>query len=332
MNPAPTPFGVGDILSLALVIGFVGYLIWAFRRRRRTASGCVADGPPGEPYRVFTFDHDLTLPARDVPAALTEDGMDRAKGWAMRDPAIWQGNIEAARHIVAGIPADRTTAIRDAFAGAEPKDWAICLLVDHSGSMKSQPILYAAATSRWVADLFGRLGVNLAILGFSTVGWKGGRARQDWLRGGQPKRPGRLCSLLHIGYQRFGEPLAEEDWSTMLHPDVLRENVDGEAIQWAAGLLRERPEQHKLLIILSDGAPVDDSTLCDNGAQYLWRHIKTVIGDLEQADDIILAGVGINYRVDEFYHRSRSVEDPADMPEALSTLIADIVRQPAAAF
>ncbi|MES2057024.1 MAG: cobalamin biosynthesis protein CobT [Pseudomonadota bacterium] len=289
----------------------------------------VADGPQDEPYRVYTRDHDLSLRARDVPSALTADGSDRAGGWVSRDPAVWREKVDSADRILSGISPDHAPILRNAFSSVTADEWAICLLIDHSGSMRGDPILHAAATSRWISGQLGELGATSAILGFSTVGWRGGRARKDWLAGGQPKRPGRLCALLHILYKPFDEPFADEDWAIMLHPDVLRENVDGEAIIWACGMLRDRPEPNRLLVVLSEGAPVDDSTLTQNGGKILWRHVKSVIAEVEAVDDIILAAIGINYRVDEFYKRSRSVEDLTELPAALSTLIADIVRQPA---
>ncbi|MEO7691463.1 MAG: hypothetical protein ABIS51_19425 [Sphingomonas sp.] len=319
-----TEWSVGDALSMVLLLGFFGYLIWAYRQRRRLAKG-VPDGPPDEPYRVYTRDHDLVLPAHEVPATLGADIFLRVKGWTLRDQAIWHRKVQAAREMAAGIGSDEATSLRAAFARTVPEEWAICLLVDHSGSMRDDSILHTAAAVRWMSGLLGEVGAHVALLGFSTVGWQGGKARQDWLFAGQPKRPGRLCALLHIVYQQFDAALAEEDWETMLHPDILRENVDGEAILWASAMLKARPERHKLLVVLSDGASVDDATLMHNGGSYLERHLLSVIRDIEDTDAVMLGAVGIIYRVERYYRRSRSTEKLTDLPESLSSLIAQTI-------
>ena len=316
----------GDALNVALQIGFFGLLIWACARFRRRPA-IAPDGPPDEPYKVYTRAYDLTLRAREVPAALIADAVNRARGWTLRDPAMWRHKIDAATELYAGIPAVAADPVRTAFAEAKASNWAICLLVDHSGSMRDEPILHAAVAVRWISAVLGDLGASVALLGFSTVNWQGGRPREDWLRDGRPKRPGRLCALLHIVYQRFDAPWADEDWEVMLHPDILRENIDGEAIQWACRMLRERPEPRKLLVVLSDGAPVDDSTLTENGKSYLERHLLSVIGEIGQADDVILAALGIQYDVGRYYRLWRSAKNLEDLPGALSGLIAQCVGQ-----
>lgn len=173
-------------------------------------------------------------------------------------------------------------------------------------------------------DALVAAGTEVAVLGFSTVGWKGGRARQDWLWQEQPRRPGRLCALLHIEYQTFGEMLSEQDWEVMTHPDLLRENVDGEALEWAVSLIADRPEPHKLIVMLSDGAPVDDATLTHNGPSLLDRHLMSVIDCVEAEGKIMLAGLGIGFAVDRYYPRSRSTADLTEMPHALIGLIGDV--------
>ena len=317
--------GLGEALNLALALGFFGWFCWAVFRRKRVK--IARDGPPDEKYRVYSRQHDLTVPAADVPEKLAADGFLQAKGWISRDPELRRDNIDAARALITGIGVGEADPIRVAFDRAIPGEWAICLLIDHSGSMRGEPIQHAAATAYWASKTLAEIGVSTALLGFSTVGWQGGRPRQDWLDGGRPKRPGRLCALLHIVYQQFGDTLAERAWETMLHPDILCENIDGEAIEWASAMLGERPEPHKLLIVLSDGASVDDSTLTYNGAHYLERHLLSVIGEIENGADLMLGAVGINHRVDRYYSRSRSTEDPADLPAALASLIAEAVNE-----
>ncbi len=307
----------------ALTALFFGWLFLAFSRRKKKVAACVPDGPPDEPYRVFTRDHDLSLSAVEVPKTLYNDTFLRTKGWVLLDESIWHRKIAAARHVAALIPASAGASLNAALAQTTPADWAICFLVDQSGSMRDERIIHTAAAVNWCASELGAHGINLAVLGFSTVGWHGGRAREDWIWRNRPQRPGRLCALLHVTYQRFGTDLRDDDWQVMLHPDLLRENVDGEAIEWARSLLEAQPQQHKLLIVLSDGAPVDDTTLLHNGEAYLWRHIQFVIGEIEASDTIMLAGLGIHYRVDKFYRRSRSTDDLEELPEMLAGLIAE---------
>jgi cobaltochelatase CobT len=325
MNPT-IEAALNEVMKALLMLGFFVGLGWLLWPRKKSRFPAVADGPPDEPYRVYTFEHDMALPARDVPAALEAKSLDRIKGWASHDPAIWRRKIAAARALADHIDSagDAAARIKSAFAG-DGSGWAIGLLIDQSGSMKDDPILHVAASAKWLSNHLGELGASVTLYGFSTVGWQGGRVRQDWLRNGQPARPGRLCALLHIVYQPFGEPLADEDWDVMLHPDVLRENVDGEAIEWAAGQLRGQLQPNKLLIVVSDGAPVDDATLQYNDPSYLMRHIRTVIADCEAAPDIILGAVGVGYRVDAWYGNAISTSDLADLPDALATLITRIV-------
>jgi cobaltochelatase CobT len=266
------------------------------------------------------------LRARDLPAAFAADDLSSAKGWLLRDPAIWHRKADAAKKLFDAVPAADADSLRAAFATTTPGDWAICILVDQSGSMRDDPILHTAAAVRWLSAILGDIGATVTLLGFSTMGWHGWKSRQDWLSNGQPQRPGRLCALLHILYQRAGEPLGQEDWAVMLHPDILRENVDGEAIEWARAMLREQSQPHKLLVILSDGAPVDDSTLMQNGPSYLERHLQSVIQNIEASDDMILAALGIGYDVSRYYHRSRSVDTLDVLPGELAALIAQTVR------
>nr|WP_281128880.1 hypothetical protein [Sphingomonas sp. AR_OL41] len=247
----------------------------------------------------------------------------------LRDRAIWQRKIAASRQVADSIdPTDDLAArMNSAFAG-KASDWVIGLLIDQSGSMKDDPIINVAACARWLSGILVELGASVGISGFSTVGWHGGRVREDWLNNGRPARPGRLCALLHTVYQSFGEQLCDEDWEVMLHPDVLRENVDGEAILWASSQIGTRSERNKLLIVVSDGAPVDDATLQQNGPSYLMWHVRKVIEDCEAAGDPILGAVGVGYRVDAWYQNAVVASDLTDLPDALAALITRNVSNP----
>ncbi len=318
-------FDWGELSQVVVTTVFFGWLFWAFVRRKHHKRG-IRDSRKDEPYRRYTTAHDLTLRARDVPRTLATDEYLVAKGWVLQDQAIWQRKANTAREISHSFSASLAGDIPEMFRDIKADDWAICLLIDHSGSMRDDPIIYTAATARGVSDALVAAGTKVAVLGFSTVGWKGGRARQDWLWQEQPRRPGRLCALLHIEYQTFGETLSEQDWEVMTHPDLLRENVDGEALEWAVSVIADRPEPHKLIVILSDGAPVDDATLTHNGPSLLERHLLSVIGRVEAEGKIMLAGLGIGFAVDRYYSRSRSTADLTEMPHALIDVIGDAAK------
>lgn len=320
---------VGDRLRLMPTLAVLGFIIWvALRPRKPRKRQPVRDGPADERYRVFTRSYDLEVTARDVPFALAVNSLDPDRRWSVREPDVWRDKIGAMRALLADLEvrAGSSSVLRERFGfDFRPQDWVICLLIDQSGSMRDEPILNVAASVRWVSDRLREIGVATGVLGFSTVGWKGGKPRRDWLVQGRPKRPGRLCALLHILYQPIGGDLTDEDWEVMIHPDILCENIDGEAIEWAVRLLAVRPEKHRLLIMISDGAPVDDSTLMENGLSYLSRHIKKVIAETENRRDLILGAVGINYRVDEFYRLSRVAEHLDEVPTAICSVIVEAV-------
>ena len=310
---------VGRALAGILVLALLCWLGLTNSRSGRASVNGVQDEPPQQPYRIYTRSHDLELSAREVPAALLKSSPDRAKGWMTRDQTQWHDNLE--RSLALPLPDEQQSerladVLRD-------QDCAICILIDQSGSMKGDPIIHVAALVRWFAHVLTPIGVPLAVLGFSTVGWQGGKARQDWLSDGRPARPGRLAALLHAVYKPFDAQLADDDWRVLLHPDILRENIDGEALMWAADLLHARPEAKRLLMILSDGAPVDDATLLHNGPNYLGRHLRDVIATIERDSTVSLAAVGINFRVDGFYPCSGSTTCLLD----LAPLMVDVVGQ-----
>lgn len=326
----PDPLEWGQLIGVALTAILFGWMFWSGIRRknRRADDGCVPNRPVSEPYRVYTKAHDRIVRARDVPRTLAADPSLRANGWLLLEPRVWHAKIAAAQAIAAAIPPTFDKGMRDAFAGHVPGDWAIFLLIDHSGSMREDPILQAAGVVHRASDALVDMGVKVAVGGFSTVGWKGGRARQDWLWNGQPPYPGRLCALLHIDYQSYGERLSEDDWAVMAHPDILRENIDGEALEWAVAGLQERPEPNRLLIVLSDGAPVDDATLMHNGTAYLERHLLSVIERVEREGKVMLAAVGMGFDVDRYYHHSSSAKMLAELPQSLIDVIREMVGVP----
>jgi cobaltochelatase CobT len=210
-------------------------------------------------------------------------------------------------------------------------DTIVSLLIDHSGSMWGQSILFAARAALAASDLLDSLGAKQEVLGFTTVHWKGGASREKWVRDGKPPCPGRLNDLLHVVYCSAGERLHARHGATMLRRDLLKENIDGEAIEWAASRLRQRAESHKYLIVVSDGAPVDDSTLAVNDGAYLERHLLGVIHGIAQAGDIQLAAIGIGHNVERYYARSVTISAPEELDGVVLQIIEQLVCPPAAA-
>jgi cobaltochelatase CobT len=179
------------------------------------------------------------------------------------------------------------------------------LLIDHSGSMRKRPsiIPMALALAHAVAECWSQLGIRYEILGFTTRSWRGGRPRRHWFLAGQPANPGRLCELLHIIYRSADDTCrgAPQSIRNLMRAGLLKENVDGEALIWAAERLRKRPEKRKALLVVSDGAPVDDATLDANSGDILHRHLKDVIAGIRQASDIRLAAIGLGHDVSIYY-------------------------------
>ena len=309
----------GDAVRAVLPIALLGALLWLARRRGRAPGEQAEDESPGTPYHVFMTEADRAVAAREAPLLLELE--DRVAGIGPpRDVDSWTERLEqveqwAEEHRLA------FPAAADALVPHLAERPAIFLLIDHSGSMRSAMIGVAAVT-RWFSALCDDQRVPLSIAGFTTLGWRGGEPRRRWIARGRPARPGRLAALLHLEYRSFGAPLDPKDWQVMAHPVVLRENIDGEAIRWAASKLRGRPEPRRLLIVLSDGAPVDDSTLAENGPSFLERDVLQAIANIADRGDIELAAIGIGHAVERYYPRSRRAQSPADLPAALTALIA----------
>ncbi|MDD3029652.1 MAG: cobaltochelatase subunit CobT [Alphaproteobacteria bacterium] len=194
---------------------------------------------------------------------------------------------------------------------ADFKDTLVCLLLDNSGSMRGRPITLAAMSADILARTLERCGVKVEILGFTTRSWRGGRARDAWIEAGRPPLPGRLNELRHIVYKSADQPWrhAHKNLGLMLREGLLKENIDGEALLWAAKRLLGRPEQRKILMVLSDGAPVDDATLAANPANYLDRHLAAAIDWVEKRTDLELTAIGIGHDVTRLYRRAVMIAD-----------------------
>ncbi len=193
----------------------------------------------------------------------------------------------------------------------EFRDTVVSLLIDNSGSMRGRPISIAAISADILARTLERCGVKVEILGFTTRAWKGGQARETWLAAGRPPNPGRLNDLRHIVYKAADEPWrrARRNLGLMMREGLLKENIDGEALMWAHNRLIARPEERRILMVISDGAPVDDSTLSVNSGTYLERHLRQVIGWIQARSPVELVAIGIGHDVTRYYDRAVTIMD-----------------------
>ncbi|OYU35649.1 cobaltochelatase subunit CobT [Novosphingobium sp. PASSN1] len=211
----------------------------------------------------------------------------------------------------------------------EFKDTVVTLLIDNSGSMRGRPISIAAISADIMARTLERCGVKTEVLGFTTRAWKGGQSREAWLSGGKPAHPGRLNDLRHIVYKKADEPWrrARKNLGLMMREGLLKENIDGEALLWAHTRLLARPEDRRILMVISDGAPVDDSTLSVNSAGYLEQHLRRVIDWIEKQSPVQLVAIGIGHDVTRYYRRAVTIMDVEQlggtMVEQLAGLFED---------
>ena len=210
------------------------------------------------------------------------------------------------------------------------KDTVVSLLIDNSGSMRGRPIAIAAICADILARTLERCGVQTEILGFTTRGWKGGQSREAWLADGRPPSPGRLNDLRHIVYKRADEPYrhARRHLGLMMREGLLKENIDGEALLWAHNRLIARPEERRILMVISDGAPVDDSTASANGGSYLERHLRQVIEWIEKRSTVELIAIGIGHDVTRYYERAVTIMDADQLAGAMVDQLARLFETP----
>jgi cobaltochelatase CobT len=197
----------------------------------------------------------------------------------------------------------------------EFRDTVVTLLIDNSGSMRGRPITVAAMCGDILARTLERCAVKVEVLGFTTRAWKGGQSRERWVQDGKPRNPGRLNDLRHIVYKAADAPWrrARKNLGLMLREGLLKENIDGEALLWAYRRLLARPEHRRILMVISDGAPVDDSTLSVNPGNYLERHLREVIRDIEGRDAVELIAIGIGHDVTRYYRRAVTIVDAEEL-------------------
>ena len=201
----------------------------------------------------------------------------------------------------------------------EFKDTVVSLLIDNSGSMRGRPITIAALCADILSRTLERCSVKVEILGFTTKNWKGGKSRESWNKNGKVKHPGRLNDLRHIIYKSADSQWrqSKKNLGLMLKEGILKENIDGEAIMWAYSRLKKRKEERKILMVISDGAPVDDSTLSVNSGDYLEKHLKKVVKLIENKEDIEILAIGIGHDVSRYYKKAIKITDVQELGDVM---------------
>lgn len=302
------------------------------------------------PYRAFCTEFDATVLASDLYDAATlaraRVELDRRVGshvgrimrWAHRlqrkllslQQRSWQfdledGVLDASRLTRVATRPLEPLAYKQEADSAFPET-VVALLVDNSGSMRGVPVATAAVCAELLGRVLERCGVRTEILGYTTRCWHGGRPRRQWVAAGCPAGPGRLTELCHVVYKGADEPWRRASYrlGAMLQDGLLKENVDGEALLWALGRLRSRPERRRILIVISDGAPLDEATLAANDAGYLDRHLRQVIAGIERERAVELAAIGIGHDVTAYYRRAVTLPDVEVLEEALVGQLIDL--------
>jgi cobaltochelatase CobT len=215
----------------------------------------------------------------------------------------------------------------------EFRDTVVTLLIDNCGSMRGRRITVAAMTGDILARTLERCGVKVEILGFTTRMWKGGQSRESWINAGKPANPGRLNDLRHIVYKSADAPWrrARKNLGLMLREGILKENIDGEALLWAHNRLVQRTEQRRILMVISDGAPVDDSTLSVNPGNYLEQHLREVIDWIETRSPVELLAIGIGHDVTRYYRRAVTIVDAEQLGGTVLEQLAALFEEDAGA-
>ena len=236
-----------------------------------------------------------------------------------------EGILDAGR--LARVVANPTTPLSfKVEQDTEFRDTCVTLLLDNSGSMRGRPISIAAICADVLARTLERCSVKVEILGFTTRAWKGGQSREDWLAEGRPQSPGRLNDLRHIIYKSADAPWrrARPNLGLMMKEGLLKENIDGEALEWAHRRMTIRTEARKILMVISDGAPVDDSTLSVNSANYLEKHLRDVISLVERRRQVELLAIGIGHDVTRYYERAVTITDVEQLAGAMTEQLANL--------
>ena len=301
-------------------------------------------------YTVFSTDYDEEILAEDLAEpvelerlrAYLDQQLEPLKGAVSRlanklqrrlqaqQNRSWEfdkeeGILDAGR--LARVVANPTTPLSFKWEkDMEFRDTVVTLLLDNSGSMRGRPISIAAICADVLARTLERCNVKVEILGFTTRAWKGGQSREKWLNEGRPQQPGRLNDLRHIIYKGADAPWrrVRPNLGLMMKEGLLKENIDGEALEWAHRRMLMRPEQRKILMVISDGAPVDDSTLSVNPANYLEKHLRDVIEMVEKRKQVELLAIGIGHDVTRYYERAVTITDVEQLAGAMTEQLASL--------
>lgn len=305
---------------------------------------------PGVPYSVYTTAHDEVIAAEQLSdfeeldrlrkyldqqmvhlAGVVSKLANRLQRRLMaQQQRFWQfdleeGILDAAR--LSRVVTNPTQPLSYKLeSDTKFKDTVVTLLLDNSGSMRGRPISIAAISADILARTLERCGVAVEILGFTTKAWKGGQSREDWVANHRPDKPGRLNDLRHIIYKTADTPWrrSRRNLGLMMREGLLKENIDGEALMWAHNRLIARPEDRRILMVISDGAPVDDSTLSANTGTYLEQHLRSVISWIENRSPVELLAIGIGHDVTRYYERAVTILDAEQLGGAMTDQLAEL--------
>ncbi len=309
--------------------------------------------PRGPDYKPFTSKFDETVGAEEL---CEPEELDRLRGYLDKQLSHLQGVVARLANRLQRLllaqqnrawefdleeglldPARLTRVIVDPMHPLSFKrekdtnfrDTVVTLLLDNSGSMRGRPITVAATCADILARTLERCGVKVEILGFTTRAWKGGQSREAWLAQGKPANPGRLNDLRHIIYKAADAPWrrARKNLGLMMREGLLKENIDGEALDWAHKRLLARPETRKILMMISDGAPVDDSTLSVNPGNYLERHLRWIIEEIETRSPVELIAIGIGHDVTRYYRRAVTIVDAEELGGVMTEKLAELFEE-----
>jgi cobaltochelatase CobT len=311
---------------------------------------------PNRNYRVYTRTHDLTVEAErladDVELQRLRALLDRESRPLQATVArlanrlerlllskqlrrwrfdLEEGVLDAARLTRVVIDPLAPLSFKEE-QETDFRDTVVSVLIDNSGSMRGRPIMLAALCADVLARTLERCGVKVEILGFTTQAWKGGAARAEWLEAGAKAAPGRLGELLHIIYKSADSPWrrARRNLGLMLREELLKENIDGEALLWAHDRLERRSESRRILMVISDGVPLDEATLSANPGSYLEQHLRNVVRWIERRSSIELMAIGIGHDVSDFYQRALTIADAGQLGAAMTSQLAGLLVQQSA--
>ncbi|WP_436356801.1 cobaltochelatase subunit CobT [Brevundimonas sp. CEF1] len=310
----------------------------------------VDDGRAVDAYRVFTSAYDETIGAEELCDPMELDRLrslldaqlatlssvvsrlanklqrrlmaQQNRSWAFD---LEEGVLDTAR--LTRVITDPTSPLSFKMESESPfRDTVVTLLIDNSGSMRGRPIMVAAVCADILARTLERCGVKVEILGFTTRAWKGGQSREAWISAGKPANPGRLNDLRHIIYKSADAPWrrAKKNLGLMMREGLLKENIDGEALTWAHERLLGRTESRQILMVISDGSPVDDSTQSANAALYLDKHLRQVIEQIETKSPVELIAIGIGHDVTRWYRRAVTIVDVEQLAGVMTEKLAEL--------